>query len=69
MPIPTIEWIRDDEKTISNGAWEESSMSGHILNITKINRVHMGIYTCIANNGIPPSVNQTFQIDVYCELC
>lgn len=42
-------------------------MAGHTLNITKVNRVHMGTYRCIADNGIPPIANQTFQVDVYCE--
>lgn len=42
-------------------------MAGHTLNITKVNRVHMGMYRCIADNGIPPIANQTFQVDVYCE--
>lgn len=42
-------------------------MPGHTLNITKVNRVHMGMYRCIADNGIPPVANQTFQLDVYCE--
>lgn len=27
----------------------------------------MGRYTCIADNGIRPTANQTFQIDVYCK--
>lgn len=67
FPQPSVEWVREDEKTISNGAWEASSMPGHTLNITKVNRVHMGTYRCIADNGLPPVANQTFQVDVYCE--
>lgn len=67
FPQPSVEWVREDEKTISNGAWEASSMPGHTLNITKVNRVHMGTYRCLADNGIPPVANQTFQVDVYCE--
>lgn len=43
FPQPAVEWVRQDEKTISSGAWEASSMPGHTLNITKVNRVHMGM--------------------------
>ncbi|CAO1428660.1 unnamed protein product [Diamesa hyperborea] len=64
-PRPNVEWIREDGKTISSGTWEANSMAGHTLNITRINRVHMGAYRCIADNGIPPVANQTFQLDVY----
>lgn len=67
FPPPNVEWVREDEKTISTGAWEATSMPGHTLNITKVNRVHMGTYRCIADNGIPPAANQTYQVDVYCE--
>lgn len=27
----------------------------------------MGSYTCIANNGIPPQANATFNLEVHCE--
>ncbi|XP_058836869.1 uncharacterized protein LOC131693231 [Topomyia yanbarensis] len=64
-PKPHVEWRREDGKTISNGAWQASSMAGHTLNITKINRVHMGAYQCLADNGIPPPANQTFNIEVH----
>ncbi|CAO1433024.1 unnamed protein product [Diamesa serratosioi] len=64
-PRPNVEWIREDGKTISSGTWEANSMAGHTLNITRVNRVHMGAYRCIADNGIPPVANQTFQLDVY----
>ncbi|KFB48539.1 AGAP005849-PA-like protein [Anopheles sinensis] len=64
-PRPHVEWRRADGKTISNGAWEATSMAGHTLNITKINRVHMGAYQCLADNGISPPANQTFNIEVH----
>lgn len=43
-----------------------SSIPGHTLNITKVNRVHMGAYQCIADNGIPPAVNATYNVEVHC---
>lgn len=46
-------------------------MAGHTLNITKINRVHMGAYQCVANNGIPPAASAIFNVEVHCKpyLC
>lgn len=67
FPKPSVEWVREDEKTIPYGAWEMSSLSGDTLNITKIHREHMGLWKCLADNGIGVA-NQTFQIDVYCEF-
>ncbi|KAL7023821.1 hypothetical protein ACKWTF_012794 [Chironomus riparius] len=64
-PQPNVEWVRQDDRAISFGAWELSSVSGHTLNITKVNRVHMGLYKCVADNGIPPTANQTYQLEVY----
>ncbi|KAJ6637052.1 Olfactomedin-like protein 2B [Pseudolycoriella hygida] len=68
FPIPNIEWrLRhaDSIKTINFGLWQTSSVGGHTLNITKINRVHMGKYQCIADNGIPPPSFATFDIEVH----
>lgn len=42
-------------------------MPGHTLNITKINRVHMGAYQCMADNGVPPAANATFLLEVHCK--
>lgn len=28
----------------------------------------MGLYMCIADNGILPKANQSFQLEVYCKL-
>lgn len=67
FPLPNIEWMREDGRAIAIGAWQISSMPGHTLNITKVNRIHMGLYRCIADNGIWPQANQTFQLDVYCK--
>ena len=45
-----------------------SNAVGSTLNITQINREHMGTYVCEANNGIPPSALQEFDVQVYCKL-
>ena len=39
-----------------------------VLNITHINRAHMGIYVCEAFNGVPPNDTQEFNVHVYCEF-
>ncbi|KAE9528177.1 hypothetical protein AGLY_012599 [Aphis glycines] len=35
-----------------------SAVNGPWLNVSKVNRLHMGAYLCIASNGIPPSVSK-----------
>ena len=45
-----------------------SNAVGSTLNITRINREHMGTYVCEANNGIPPSSKQNFVVQVHCKL-
>ncbi|XP_059613225.1 uncharacterized protein LOC132259559 [Phlebotomus argentipes] len=64
-PKPHVEWRREDRLPISVGSWQASSMAGHALNITKVNRVHMGAYQCLADNGVPPPANATFFIEVH----
>ena len=49
------------------GNYSASYVPSPILNITHINRVHMGTYVCEAFNGIPPNDTQEFRVDVYCE--
>ncbi|XP_044746573.1 uncharacterized protein LOC123308096 isoform X1 [Coccinella septempunctata] len=64
-PRPHITWLRMDNKPISRGSWQDIGISGATLNITRVNRIHMGQYMCIANNGVPPAANQTFNVEVY----
>ncbi|XP_022908242.1 uncharacterized protein [Onthophagus taurus] len=63
-PRPHVEWRRLDHLPIKSGPWEDASVSGHSLNITFVSRIHMGLYECIADNGVPPQVNQTFLLEV-----
>ncbi|KAF4526436.1 hypothetical protein B566_EDAN015068 [Ephemera danica] len=65
QPRPDVEWRSLDGSTIPLGAWKADSVNGHTLNITRINRMHMGRYQCIANNGVPPQANQTFVVEVH----
>ena len=44
-----------------------SNAEGSTLNITRINREHMGTYVCEANNGISPNAYQEFNVQVNCK--
>ncbi|XP_014249344.1 uncharacterized protein LOC106666571 [Cimex lectularius] len=64
-PRPVVQWQKMDSPTIGLGKWKDTAIIGSILNITRVNREHMGTYMCLAGNGIPPTANQTFSIEVY----
>ncbi|EFA07484.2 uncharacterized protein LOC659930 [Tribolium castaneum] len=64
-PNPHVTWMKLGKRPVSRGAWHDTGVSGHTLNITRVNRVHMGQYKCIADNGIPPQASQTFNLEVY----
>ncbi|KAL3276404.1 hypothetical protein HHI36_011788, partial [Cryptolaemus montrouzieri] len=40
-------------------------VEGPTFNITKVNRLHMGPYLCIASNGVPPSVSKRIMLIVH----
>lgn len=42
-------------------------MNGTVLNITRVNRLHMGAYLCIASNGVPPTVSKRIMLIIQCE--
>ena len=43
-----------------------ASVEGPVFNITRVNRLHMGAYLCIASNGIPPTVSKRILLIVHC---
>ncbi|CAK9813617.1 Ntm [Anthophora plagiata] len=65
-PTPSITWRREDGETIllANGQ-EVRSVEGSIFNITKVNRLQMGAYLCIASNGVPPTVSKRIMLIVH----
>lgn len=67
-PPPTIVWEREDGRPVDWGKWKDNSKVGHSINITKINRIHMGTYICIADNAIPPVAKFKFQVEVHCKI-
>lgn len=40
---------------------------GETLELTKISRLDMGAYLCIATNGVPPSVSKRIKVSVDCK--
>lgn len=41
---------------------------GETLEMSKISRLDMGAYLCIASNGVPPSVSKRIKVSVDCKL-
>lgn len=42
-------------------------VDGEILHITKVSRLHMAAYLCVASNGVPPSISKRVQLRVQCK--
>ncbi|KAG8190290.1 hypothetical protein JTE90_013925 [Oedothorax gibbosus] len=63
-PSPKIKWRREDQKDIPAGLKLGSGMQGEYLNISKVSRLHMGAYLCIATNGVQPSVSKRIMLNV-----
>jgi len=42
-------------------------VDGEVLHITKVSRLHMGAYLCIASNGVPPSISKRVVLRVQCK--
>lgn len=43
-------------------------VDGENLTISKVSRLHMGAYLCIASNGVPPSISKRVVLMVQCEF-
>ncbi|XP_054013696.1 uncharacterized protein LOC128895270 [Hylaeus anthracinus] len=63
-PQPVVQWFRTDGSNIPVGSWHVTSIIGYTFNITAVNREHMGEYTCIADNGVPPRASKRFKLQV-----
>ncbi|CAK9803858.1 Protein CEPU-1 [Anthophora quadrimaculata] len=67
-PKPNITWKRDDSSKISiNKTLSVSEWKGETLEITRISRLDMGVYLCIAKNDVPPTVSKQIKVSVDCE--
>ncbi|XP_054933250.1 lachesin-like isoform X3 [Dermacentor andersoni] len=63
-PEPEITWRREDDQEIAFGREKVPSVKGTWLNITKVSRLHMSAYLCIASNGVLPSVSKRIILEV-----
>ncbi|CAK9818768.1 Protein CEPU-1 [Anthophora plagiata] len=67
-PKPNITWKRDDSSKISiNKTLSVPEWKGETLEITRISRLDMGVYLCIAKNDVPPAVSKQIKVSVDCE--
>lgn len=42
-------------------------VDGELLYITKVSRLHMAAYLCVASNGVPPSISKRVHLRVQCK--
>ncbi|XP_043259046.1 lachesin-like [Colletes gigas] len=65
-PEPKVSWRREAGGTITLSNWHEvESIEGSKLEITRVTRLHMGAYLCIATNGVPPTVSKRIVLVVH----
>ena len=48
-------------------AFSVPSVQGETLQLTKVSRLDMGAYMCIASNGVPPAVSKRINLGIDCE--
>nr|XP_050865511.1 lachesin-like [Vespula vulgaris]XP_050865512.1 lachesin-like [Vespula vulgaris]XP_050865513.1 lachesin-like [Vespula vulgaris]XP_050865514.1 lachesin-like [Vespula vulgaris]XP_050865515.1 lachesin-like [Vespula vulgaris]XP_050865517.1 lachesin-like [Vespula vulgaris]XP_050865518.1 lachesin-like [Vespula vulgaris]XP_050865519.1 lachesin-like [Vespula vulgaris]XP_050865520.1 lachesin-like [Vespula vulgaris]XP_050865521.1 lachesin-like [Vespula vulgaris]XP_050865522.1 lachesin-like [Vespu len=77
IPRPRVSWRREDGKGIiirepagsalnqKSHVTTQTEFYGEELKLTKISRAEMGVYLCIASNGIPPAVSKRISINVH----
>jgi len=66
-PPPTISWQREDGQQIvlrQGRKHKVSTFTGEVLQLERVTRSEMGVYLCIANNGIPPLVSKRTLVTV-----
>ncbi|GIY34056.1 protein CEPU-1 [Caerostris extrusa] len=63
-PDPETTWRREDGQEITIGRKKVTSIKSTDLNITKVGRLQMGAYLCIASNGVQPSVSKRIVLNV-----
>ncbi|XP_054714210.1 uncharacterized protein LOC129223869 isoform X2 [Uloborus diversus] len=63
-PPPMYTWRSDEGKPIRLRSWQQSSYNSNILEIQQVSRDHMGVYMCIASNGVPPPAIKKIKLEV-----
>ncbi|XP_071449756.1 lachesin-like isoform X2 [Hetaerina americana] len=57
-PEPYVMWRREDGQDINYNGVNVNVIDGEMITVTKVSRLHMGAYLCIASNGVPPSISK-----------
>ncbi|XP_054267287.1 lachesin-like [Macrosteles quadrilineatus] len=57
-PEPYVMWRREDGDDINYNGDIVNVVDGELLQIGRVSRLHMGVYLCIASNGVPPSISK-----------
>ncbi|XP_045127617.1 lachesin-like isoform X1 [Portunus trituberculatus] len=64
-PRPIVTWKREDGQHIAiNKSTTVLEYQGEVLRLSKVNRMDMGAYLCIASNGHPPTVSKRILVSV-----
>ncbi|XP_033334327.1 lachesin isoform X3 [Megalopta genalis] len=63
-PEPYIAWSREDGKDINYNGKNVDVVGGEVFHIVKVSRLHMGVYFCVAANGVVPRVSQRIDLRV-----
>lgn len=63
-PEPYVMWRREDGQDFNYNGESVGVVDGETLTITKVSRLHMGAYLCIASNGVPPSISKRIMLMV-----
>ncbi|KAL9707704.1 hypothetical protein quinque_011222 [Culex quinquefasciatus] len=64
FPEPYVMWRREDGDEMAIGGENVNVVDGEMLYITKVSRLHMAAYLCVASNGVPPSISKRVQLRV-----
>ncbi|CAK1579352.1 unnamed protein product [Parnassius mnemosyne] len=57
-PEPYVMWRREDGQEFNCNGESVNVVDGENFTISKVSRLHMGPYLCIASNGVPPSISK-----------
>ncbi|XP_068214681.1 lachesin-like isoform X2 [Palaemon carinicauda] len=64
-PKPTVTWKREDGRNITvDKSTSVTEYEGEVLRLSKVSRMDMGAYLCIASNGHPPTVSKRIKVSV-----
>ncbi|KXJ82496.1 hypothetical protein RP20_CCG012393 [Aedes albopictus] len=64
FPEPYVMWRREDGDEMAIGGENVNVVDGEVLHITRVSRLHMAAYLCVASNGVPPSISKRVQLRV-----